>query len=157
MLFNTSSMHNHGLHDWRKHCFYDKFSLGCWILIHFWLNVENNYFLIPLGYCSWACSNVGCYSEICTSSGVWLGFLDQLFFVKIFVRCQNLCVSWWADTFFWQIPSSYGPERLDLLRQLEKVKEMENSEDNSNENGEELAWLEANANFVQLSKLKHYF
>ncbi|KAK7847588.1 hypothetical protein CFP56_006465 [Quercus suber] len=37
------------------------------------------------------------------------------------------------------IPSSYGPERLDLLRQLEKVKEMETSEDNPNENGEELA------------------
>ncbi|KAF3972707.1 hypothetical protein CMV_003815 [Castanea mollissima] len=37
------------------------------------------------------------------------------------------------------IPSTYGPERLDLLRQLEKVKEMETSEDNPNENGEELA------------------
>lgn len=41
--------------------------------------------------------------------------------------------------FFWQIPSTYGPERLDLLRQLEKVKEMETSEENLNENGEELA------------------
>lgn len=59
--------------------------------------------------------------------------------------------------FFWQIPSTYGPERLDLLRQLEKVKEMETSEENPNENGEELAWLEANANSAQLSKLKHYF
>ncbi|KAK4582744.1 hypothetical protein RGQ29_025785 [Quercus rubra] len=37
------------------------------------------------------------------------------------------------------IPSTYGPERLDLLRQLDKVKEMETSEDNPNENGEELA------------------
>ncbi|GKV38887.1 hypothetical protein SLEP1_g46745 [Rubroshorea leprosula] len=26
------------------------------------------------------------------------------------------------------IPSTYGPERLDLLRQIEKVKEMETSE-----------------------------
>lgn len=26
---------------------------------------------------------------------------------------------------FRQIPSTYGPDRLDLLRQLEKVKEME--------------------------------
>lgn len=41
--------------------------------------------------------------------------------------------------FLWQIPSTYGPERLDLLRQLEKVKEMETSEENPNENGEELA------------------
>lgn len=46
---------------------------------------------------------------------------------------------------------------MDLLRQLDKVKEMETSEDNPNENGEELAWLEANANYVQLSKLKRYF
>ncbi|XP_018820044.1 uncharacterized protein LOC108990507 [Juglans regia] len=37
------------------------------------------------------------------------------------------------------IPSTYGPERLDLLRQLEKVKEMETSEENPNENSEELA------------------
>ncbi|KAL3536071.1 hypothetical protein ACH5RR_004532 [Cinchona calisaya] len=34
------------------------------------------------------------------------------------------------------IPSTYGPERLDLLRQLEKVKEMED-EVNPNENAEE--------------------
>lgn len=32
-----------------------------------------------------------------------------------------------------QIPSSYAPERLDLLRQLEKVKEMESTEMNSDE------------------------
>lgn len=38
------------------------------------------------------------------------------------------------------IPSTYGPERLDLLRQLEKVKEMESSEVNLEEkNAEELA------------------
>ncbi|KAK9289338.1 hypothetical protein L1049_007493 [Liquidambar formosana] len=37
------------------------------------------------------------------------------------------------------IPSTYGPERLDLLRQLEKVKEMEASEVNPDENAEELA------------------
>ncbi|XP_059646624.1 uncharacterized protein LOC132293255 isoform X2 [Cornus florida] len=38
------------------------------------------------------------------------------------------------------IPSTYGPERLDLLRQLEKVKELESSEMilNPNENTEEL-------------------
>ncbi|KAB5519692.1 hypothetical protein DKX38_024011 [Salix brachista] len=35
------------------------------------------------------------------------------------------------------IPSTYGPERLDLLRQLEKVKEMETSD--ANENGEALS------------------
>lgn len=35
-----------------------------------------------------------------------------------------------------QIPSTYGPERLDLLRQLEKVKEMED-EVNPNENADE--------------------
>lgn len=32
------------------------------------------------------------------------------------------------------IPSTYGPERLDLLRQLEKVKEMESSEVDPDEN-----------------------
>ncbi|XP_059462174.1 uncharacterized protein LOC132191251 isoform X1 [Corylus avellana] len=37
------------------------------------------------------------------------------------------------------IPSTYGPERLYLLRQLEKVKEMEPDEENPNENVEELA------------------
>ncbi|KAL6988461.1 hypothetical protein U1Q18_014212 [Sarracenia purpurea var. burkii] len=37
------------------------------------------------------------------------------------------------------IPSTYDPERLDLLRQLEKVKEMEKTEVNSNENAEELS------------------
>ncbi|KAJ6425609.1 hypothetical protein OIU84_026227 [Salix udensis] len=37
------------------------------------------------------------------------------------------------------IPSTYGPERLDLLRQLEKVKEMETSEPDANENGEALS------------------
>lgn len=37
-----------------------------------------------------------------------------------------------------QIPSTYGQERLSLLRQLEKVKEMKTSEVNSDENtGEE--------------------
>ncbi|KAJ6303843.1 hypothetical protein OIU77_017680 [Salix suchowensis] len=37
------------------------------------------------------------------------------------------------------IPSTYGPERLDLLRQLEKVKEMETSEPDANENGDALS------------------
>lgn len=37
------------------------------------------------------------------------------------------------------IPSTYGPERLDLLRQLEKMKEMETSELNTEENVDELA------------------
>ncbi|XWS56032.1 hypothetical protein CRYUN_Cryun09bG0051600 [Craigia yunnanensis] len=37
------------------------------------------------------------------------------------------------------IPSTYGPERLDLLRQLEKVKEMETSEVDFEENVEEVA------------------
>ncbi|XP_022767017.1 uncharacterized protein LOC111311683 isoform X2 [Durio zibethinus] len=37
------------------------------------------------------------------------------------------------------IPSTYGPERLDLLRQLEKVKEMETSEVDNEENVEEVA------------------
>ncbi|KAJ6756093.1 LETM1-LIKE PROTEIN [Salix purpurea] len=37
------------------------------------------------------------------------------------------------------IPSTYGPERLNLLRQLEKVKEMETSEPDANENGEALS------------------
>ncbi|KAM1523970.1 hypothetical protein ACFXTH_008478 [Malus domestica] len=37
------------------------------------------------------------------------------------------------------IPSTYGPERLNLLRQVEKLKEMESSEDSSNENVEEPA------------------
>ncbi|XVE96358.1 hypothetical protein REPUB_Repub02eG0214400 [Reevesia pubescens] len=37
------------------------------------------------------------------------------------------------------IPSTYGPERLDLLRQLEKVKEMETSEVDSEENVDEVA------------------
>ncbi|XP_062168200.1 uncharacterized protein LOC133874321 isoform X2 [Alnus glutinosa] len=37
------------------------------------------------------------------------------------------------------IPSTYGSERLDLLRQLEKVKEMETDEENPNENVDELA------------------
>lgn len=35
---------------------------------------------------------------------------------------------------FKQIPSTYGPERLDLLRQLEKVKEMETREVDPDEN-----------------------
>ncbi|KAF8044220.1 hypothetical protein BT93_A2259 [Corymbia citriodora subsp. variegata] len=35
------------------------------------------------------------------------------------------------------IPSTYGPERLDLLRQLEKVKEMETTDVNTQENVEE--------------------
>ncbi|XP_021636362.2 uncharacterized protein LOC110632440 isoform X2 [Hevea brasiliensis] len=37
------------------------------------------------------------------------------------------------------IPSTYGPERLELLRQLEKVKEMEVSEADANENEKELS------------------
>ncbi|XP_062112676.1 uncharacterized protein LOC133823841 isoform X5 [Humulus lupulus] len=37
------------------------------------------------------------------------------------------------------IPSTYGSERLDLLRQLEKVKEMETSEESSDGSVEELA------------------
>uniref|UniRef100_A0A2C9VCY4 Uncharacterized protein n=1 Tax=Manihot esculenta TaxID=3983 RepID=A0A2C9VCY4_MANES len=37
------------------------------------------------------------------------------------------------------IPSTYGPERLELLRQLEKVREMETSEADANENEKELA------------------
>ncbi|PON82893.1 LETM1-like [Trema orientale] len=37
------------------------------------------------------------------------------------------------------IPSTYGPERLDLLRQLEKVKETETSEESLDESVEELA------------------
>ncbi|XAR64740.1 hypothetical protein NMG60_11008545 [Bertholletia excelsa] len=36
------------------------------------------------------------------------------------------------------IPSTYGPERLDLLRQLEKVKELETTETNLIENTEEI-------------------
>ncbi|XP_057511547.1 uncharacterized protein LOC130793722 [Actinidia eriantha] len=35
------------------------------------------------------------------------------------------------------IPSTYGPERLDLLRQLEKVKELKTTEVNPHENVEE--------------------
>lgn len=34
---------------------------------------------------------------------------------------------------FVKIPSTYGSERLDLLRQLEKVKEMETTEPNPTE------------------------
>ncbi|XP_030448933.1 uncharacterized protein LOC115671493 isoform X3 [Syzygium oleosum] len=37
------------------------------------------------------------------------------------------------------IPSTYGPERLDLLRQLEKLKEMETTDVNTQENVEEMA------------------
>lgn len=37
------------------------------------------------------------------------------------------------------IPSTYGPERLDLLRQLEKVKEMETTDVNTQENVEEVS------------------
>ncbi|KAI6696472.1 hypothetical protein NL676_016591 [Syzygium grande] len=37
------------------------------------------------------------------------------------------------------IPSTYGPERLDLLRQLEKLKEMETADVNTQENVEEMA------------------
>ncbi|KAK4783547.1 hypothetical protein SAY86_007921 [Trapa natans] len=37
------------------------------------------------------------------------------------------------------IPSTYGPERLDLLRKLEKVKELEAAETNPKETTEELA------------------
>ncbi|XP_030548555.1 uncharacterized protein LOC115753863 isoform X2 [Rhodamnia argentea] len=37
------------------------------------------------------------------------------------------------------IPSTYGPERLDLLRQLEKVKDMETTDVNTPENVEEMA------------------
>lgn len=37
------------------------------------------------------------------------------------------------------IPSTYGPERLDLLRQLEKMKEMQASEVNPDESAEEIA------------------
>lgn len=37
------------------------------------------------------------------------------------------------------IPSTYGSERLDLLRQLEKVKELETSEADSEENIEQVA------------------
>lgn len=39
---------------------------------------------------------------------------------------------------FGQIPSAYGPERLDLLRKLEKVKELETSEESPEEIVEEL-------------------
>jgi hypothetical protein len=86
---------------------------------------------------------------------VWLGFIDQLLIKSS--RDAKTCVVLVNWHVFWQIPSTYGPERLDLLRQLEKVKEMETSDENPNENGEEQAWLEGNANFVQLSKLKKIF
>ncbi|KAJ4830057.1 hypothetical protein Tsubulata_009671 [Turnera subulata] len=36
------------------------------------------------------------------------------------------------------IPSTYGPERLELLRQLEKMKELETTEEDAKENEEEL-------------------
>ncbi|KAJ4826202.1 hypothetical protein Tsubulata_023791 [Turnera subulata] len=37
-----------------------------------------------------------------------------------------------------KIPSTYGPERLELLRQLEKMKELETTEEDAKENEEEL-------------------
>lgn len=47
---------------------------------------------------------------------------------------------------FWKIPSTYGPERLDLLRKLEKVKEIETSEVKSEDDTEELDWTEVAQN-----------
>ncbi|EHA8592515.1 hypothetical protein COCNU_contig69589091G000010 [Cocos nucifera] len=43
------------------------------------------------------------------------------------------------------IPSTYAPERLDLLRQLEKVKEMEGTEMNSDEMTEGVSLTSSNA------------
>jgi len=41
--------------------------------------------------------------------------------------------------FFIQIPSTYGSERLNLLRQLEKIKELQTNETESEEGVEEIA------------------
>jgi len=43
-----------------------------------------------------------------------------------------------------QIPSTYAPERLDLLRQLEKVKEMETPEISSDEMTEAISSSSSN-------------
>lgn len=39
---------------------------------------------------------------------------------------------------FWQIPSTYAPERLDILRQLEKMKQMTPSDMGSDEEVKEI-------------------
>lgn len=49
------------------------------------------------------------------------------------VCASHLADLWNEALLLWQIPSTYAPERLDLLRQLEKVKEMEGTEMNSDE------------------------
>lgn len=54
---------------------------------------------------------------------------------------------------FLQIPSTYAPERLDLLRQLEKVKQMTASDTDSDEEVDEVKWSEAMQIHVQLAKL----
>ena len=46
------------------------------------------------------------------------------------------------------IPSSYAPERLDLLRQLEKVKQMTADDMGSDEEVDEDKWSEARPIYV---------
>lgn len=54
---------------------------------------------------------------------------------------------------FLQIPSTYAPERLDLLRQLEKVKQMTASDMDSDEEVDEAKWSGAVQIYVQLAEL----
>lgn len=48
-----------------------------------------------------------------------LAWLFCIIFLSLFPKLTNIRV-------FVQIPSTYGSERLNLLRQLEKVKQMQN-------------------------------
>ena len=66
--------------------------------------------------------------------------MPSFFLVKCFFFSNTISLHMRLQKFgSWQIPSTYGPERLDLLRQLEKMKEMETSELNTEENVDELA------------------
>lgn len=78
--------------------------------------------------------------------GLVCGFCPKNLIVGTLLQTSNLYTSETHNIFLWQIPSTYGPERLDLLRQLEKVKEMESSEVDPDENAgldpDELTWGE---------------
>lgn len=71
----------------------------------------------------------------------------EIFFPFIYfcyLKCLNGPRSWLIRYFFLclQIPSTYGPERLYLLRQLEKLKELETTEVNTHEDAKEISWIQ---------------
>lgn len=97
-------------------------------LLTYYVQKLTSYFT---GYCSRTCSHLSRHPKICASTGMFLFIQTSLALALPKHVAPYLSVSgckFCNKPCFGQIPSTYAPERLDLLRQLEKVKEMETSE-----------------------------